>query len=479
MVRVTLAAPRLRFAPSPTGFFHVGGARTALFNWLVAQRTGGVLVLRIEDTDTERNRTEWTEGIQSAMRWVGVDWNEGPLFQSQRAHLYTEAAIRLRADGKAYFCDCQSADVKERNMERLGKDGEHAGYDGFCRDRDLTSGDGRALRFRTPDEGTTTVVDLIRGEPTFDNATIEDFIIERSNGGAMFILANVVDDIDMAITHVVRGEEHLPNTPKAVLLWQALTSEVALPVFAHVPVLVNEKRQKLSKRRDKVAVEEYRDMGILPEAMRNYLVLLGWAPGQDREIISVQTMIDEFRLEDVNSSPAFFDLVKLSAFNGEYIRALSVDEFLERSRPWLTGAFSGTSFPAANFDETVFRAIAPMVQERVRLLSEVPGVVDFLFAQPVMDQESWDKTMATGKGAAEMLDGFLAAAADVEWTAEDLKSLVERLGEANALKLGKAQAPIRVAVTGRTVGPPLFESLELLGRDASTQRVRAAQERLG
>ena len=478
MARVTPAAPRLRFAPSPTGFFHVGGARTALFNWLVAQRTGGVLVLRIEDTDTERNRDEWTEGIQSAMRWVGVDWNEGPLFQSQRAHLYAEAANRLRANGKAYFCDCQSADVKARNVERLGKDGEQAGYDGFCRSRDLTPGAGRALRFRTPDEGTTTVVDLIRGEPTFDNATIEDFIIERSNGGAMFILANVVDDIDMAITHVVRGEEHLPNTPKAVLLWQALTSEVALPVFAHVPVLVNEKRQKLSKRRDKVAVEEYRDMGILPEAMRNYLVLLGWAPGQDREIISVQTMIDEFRLEDVNSSPAFFDLVKLSAFNGEFIRALSVDEFLERSRPWLTGAFSGTSFPAANFDEAVFRAIAPMVQERVRLLSEVPGVVDFLFTQPVMDQGSWDKTMVTGKGAAEMLDGFLAAT-DVEWTAEALKELVERLGESNGLKLGKAQAPIRVAVTGRTVGPPLFESLELLGRDATSLRVRAARERLG
>ena len=419
---MTPALPRLRFAPSPTGFFHVGGARTALFNWLVARRTGGVLVLRIEDTDTERNRDEWTEGIQSAMRWVGVDWDEGPYFQSRRGHLYADAADRLRADGSAYFCDCRSDDVKARNLARLGKDGEQAGYDGHCRDRRLEPGEGRALRFRSPDEGTTVVVDLIRGRPTFDNATIEDFVIQRSNGGAMFILANVVDDIDMGITHVVRGEEHLPNTPKAVLLWQALTADVELPVFAHVPVLVNDKRQKLSKRRDKVAVEEYRDLGILAEAMRNYLVLLGWAPGQDREIISVQTMIDEFRLEDVNSSPAFFDLVKLSAFNGEYIRALSVDEFTERSQPWLTGQFSGASFPASSFDEAVFRSIAPMVQERVRLLSEVPGVVDFLFAEPVPDQASWDKTMASGKGAAEMLAGFAQAGMDVAWAAEDCSS---------------------------------------------------------
>jgi glutamyl-tRNA synthetase len=461
---VTPEAPRLRFAPSPTGFFHVGGARTALFNWLIAQRTGGAFVLRIEDTDTERNRDEWTVGIQNAMRWVGVDWTEGPFFQSQRTALYVAAADRLRAEGKAYYCSCSSEETKARNIAKFGN--ENQGYDGFCRDRELTSG---AVRFRTPDEGSTTVIDLIRGEPTFDNSLIEDFIIQRTNGGAMFILANVVDDIDMRITHVVRGEEHLPNTPKAILLWQALSADVALPVFAHVPVLVNEKRQKLSKRRDKVAVEDYRDLGILPEAMRNYLVLLGWAPGEDREILSVQTMIDEFRLEDVSASPAFFDIVKLTSFNAEYIRALSVDEFIERCRPW------GWDF----VDSAKFRTVVPFVQLRAKVLTEVPGMVSFLFDEPVMDEKSWEKTMVGP--AAAMLDGFLvatAAIAETEWTSDSLKAVVEQLGETNGLKLGKAQAPIRVAVTGSTVGLPLFESLEVLGRDKTSARIRLALERI-
>ena len=329
--------PRLRFAPSPTGFFHVGSARTSLFNWLVVRRTGGTFVLRIEDTDTERNRDEWVAGIESAMQWIGTDWDEGPYFQSQRTHLYAEAVDRLLADGRAYFCICAADDVRARNIEAHGKAEADRGYDGFCRARGLTQG---SVRFRTPDTGTTTVVDLIRGEPIFDNAKIEDFIIQRTSGGAMFLLANVVDDIDMRISHVVRGEEHLSNTPKALLLWQALAPDVALPVFAHVPVLVNEARQKLSKRRDKVALEDFRALGILPEAMRNYLVLLGWSLSNDREIVSVQTMIDEFRLEDVNSSPAFFDIVKLTAMNAEYIRLLSVDDFIERTRPFLPAAWA-------------------------------------------------------------------------------------------------------------------------------------------
>ena len=496
-------APRLRFAPSPTGFFHVGGARTALFNWFVAQRTGGTLVLRIEDTDTERNRDEWIDGIQSAMRWVGVEWDEGPYFQSQRTHLYAAAVDRLLDEAKAYYCTCTSDEVKQRNLAAHGKEGEKLGYDGYCRDRNLTGG---AVRFRTPDTGNTTVVDLVRGEPTFDNALIEDVVIRRTNGGFMFLLANVVDDMDMRISHVVRAEEHLPNTPKAVLLWQALDPDLPLPVFAHLPVIVNEKRQKLSKRRDKVAVEDYRTLGILPEAMSNYLALLGWTPPSGDEIIDLKTMVQEFRLEDVNKSSAFFDIAKLTAFNGEYIRALSVDEFIVRCEPYLTGAFNPVhgplptvapvtpvtpptadvlvenvpvwgAFPAEAFDADVFRAIAPHVQERVRLLSDVPAVVDFLFVEPPVDEKAWTKTM-TG-AASTMLDGVLAVADGVEWTAEALKTLVEDVGTANELKLGKAQAPIRVALTGRTVGPPLFEAMELLGRSRSVARMRRAREKLG
>ena len=460
--------PRLRFAPSPTGFFHVGSARTSLFNWLVARRTGGTFVLRIEDTDTERNRDEWVAGIESAMQWIGTDWDEGPYFQSQRTNLYAEAVDRLLADGRAYFCICAADDVRARNIEAHGKAEADRGYDGFCRTRGLTQG---SVRFRTPDMGTTTVVDLIRGEPTFDNAKIEDFIIQRTSGGAMFLLANVVDDIDMRISHVVRGEEHLSNTPKALLLWQALAPDVALPVFAHVPVLVNEARQKLSKRRDKVALEDFRALGILPEAMRNYLVLLGWSLSNDREIVSVQMMIDEFRLEDVNSSPAFFDIVKLTAMNAEYIRLLSVDDFIERTRPFL---------PAAWADSVALRHMAPMLQERVRLLPEVATMIDFFFDSPVMEPDAWMKTMTgtAAESAHHMIEGFVHGASHTPWLAEDLKLLTERVGAAVELKLGKAQAPLRVAVTGRTVGPPLFEALELLGVEETIHRLRVAQARL-
>ncbi len=501
---MTSSPPRLRFAPSPTGFFHVGGARTALFNWLIARQTGGTFVLRIEDTDTERNKEEWTVGIQNAMRWIGVDWDEGPYFQSQRTHLYKAAADKLVAEGRAYFCDCVGDVVRTRNVENFGKTGEGRGYDGFCRDRGLTEAPGRALRFRTPDEGTTVVVDLIRGEPAFENSLIEDFVVQRGNGGAMFLLANVVDDIDMRISHVVRAEEHLPNTPKAVMLWEALSPDVPLPVFAHLPVIVNEQRKKLSKRRDKVAVEDYELLGILPEAMCNYLGLLGWAPGQDREIISVQTMIDEFKLQDVNPAPAFFDIVKLAAFNAEYIRALSIEDFVTRFEAWFadlapmrtpwsefgTGDLPAERlgegrqqppvmpFPHEAYSREVFVQLVPLIRERVKHFSEVLPLVEFAFVStPTIDPDAWAKTM-TAAGSLEMIDGFLAGAAQTEFTADGLKALVEQLGTANGLKLGKAQAPIRVAVTGKTVGPPLFEALEVLGREVVMARITAARGRL-
>jgi glutamyl-tRNA synthetase len=511
------SAPRLRFAPSPTGYFHVGGARTALFNWFVARQTGGTFVLRIEDTDTDRNRDEWTQGIQDAIRWVGVDWDEGPFFQSQRTHLYASAVEKLLDDKRAYFCTCTGEDARQRNVEAFGKQGEGRGYDGFCRERGLTEG---AVRFRTPDEGVTVVVDLIRGEPEFENVLIEDFVIRRTNGGHMFLLANVVDDINMRISHVVRAEEHLPNTPKAVLLWQALTDQ-PLPVFAHLPVIVNEQRKKLSKRRDKVAVEDFRTQGILPAAMANYLSLLGWTPPDEVEIKTLAQMTDEFRLADVHKSSAMFDLAKLAAFNGEYIRKMSVDEFLEASRPYLTGPFNPINgplpmaaglpegqvpvtlaggFPAEAFNEASFRAMAPHVQERAKVLSEVPALVDFLFVRAPMDETAWAKVMEGSKDTAlAMLRGFVAGTTadtnsdtpsdtpsdttsdtkpSVAWNAEALKSLVEQLGESQGLKLGKAQAPIRVAVTGRTVGLPLFESLEALGATETISRIENALVRL-
>jgi glutamyl-tRNA synthetase len=459
--------PRLRIAPSPTGYFHVGGARTALFNWLHARQHGGRFVLRIEDTDAERNDAESVAGIQRALAWLGLDWDEGPFFQSERGELYAAATEKLEAAGRAYWCDCTRDDVEARKPK-----GAPPGYDGFCRDRGLGRGPGRALRFRTPDEGATTVVDLIRGEPTFENATIDDFVIVRSNGSPIFILANVVDDIDMRINVVVRGEEHLPNTPKGILLWEALDGG-PLPVFAHVPVLVNEKRQKLSKRRDKVALEDYRDQGFLPEAMRNYLATLGWGAPDGVEIRPFEEIQELFRLGDVVPSPAFFDEKKLRNFNGVYIRELGGDEFVTRVQPWLAHG----PWPEEAFNETAFSRLAPLVQERVETLADVPGMVDFVFLpEPEVDERSWEKAMK--EPAAALLDDAIVAYGACDWEADELKSSLERIGERHGLKLGKAQAPVRVAVTGRTVGPPLFESLEVLGREETLRRLRAARDRL-
>src|SRR6266540_2709340 len=303
---VANAVPRVRFAPSPTGMFHVGNARSVLVNWVVARQSGGTMGLGI-----------------------GPDEYEGPLFQSGYAGHHRDAIERLLAGGLAYYCECS----REQTVARTGS--EHNGYDGFCRDRSLSAGGGRAVRFRTPDEGVTVVVDLVRGKPTFDNALIEDFVIARGDGSPVFLLANAVDDIVMGITHVIRAEEHLPNAPKQQLLWEALGAEP--PVWAHLPILVNEKRQKVSKRRDRLALEDFRAEGYLAEAVRNYLMLLGWAPSGDREIVPWPDIVAEFRLADVNPSQAFFDVKKLRAFNGAYIRALPVDRFIEACQPWLRG----------------------------------------------------------------------------------------------------------------------------------------------
>jgi glutamyl-tRNA synthetase len=463
------SAVRVRFAPSPTGMFHVGNARSVLFNWVFAQQASGTLVLRIEDTDSARNRPEWVQGILDAMAWLGIgpDEYEGPLFQSDCAGQHREAIDRLLAQGVAYYCDCS----REQVIARTGS--EHKGYDGFCRDRGLDAGAGRAVRFHTPDEGVTTVVDLVRGKPTFDNALIEDFVIARGDGSPVFLLANVVDDMVMGITHVIRAEEHLPNAPKQQLLWEALGSEP--PIWAHAPILVNEKRQKLSKRRDRVALEDFRAEGYLAEAMRNYLMLLGWAPAGDREIVPWDEIVAQFRIEDVNPSPAFFDVKKLRAFNGEYIRALPVDAFIAACQPWLRG--NATPWASDAYDEHAFAAVAELAQTRIGVLSEVVSMVDFLFLdQPPVDEAVWAKAM--GSDARAMLEAGVEAYRDVEWRAEALKTALEGIGAQRGLKLGKAQAPVRVAVTGRTVGLPLFESLELLGRDRTLARLRAALGRL-
>ena len=464
-------APRYRFAPSPTGYFHVGGARTALYNWILAVRQGGTFVLRIEDTDESRNQPQWTQGIIDALAWLGINSDdphfEGPFFQSANAAEHVRAAEQLFASGHAYYCDLTSEQIQERAKES-GK----TGYDGYSRDRGLGPGEGRVLRFRVP-EGHTIVRDLVRGDVDFDNSTIEDFVLLRGNGTPVFLLANVVDDILMNITHVVRAEEHLPNTPKQQMLWDALGKNP--PQWAHVPVLVNEQRKKLSKRRDKVAVEQYREEGILADAMRNYLMTLGWAPAGDTEIVPWETIVETFRLEDVNHSPAFFDIKKLQAFNGEYIRLMSLEEFIAQAEVVLTSP--NVPWPADRYRSDMFRAMAPLVQTRVAVMAEVVPMVDFLFlAEPPIDEQSFTKTFSA-ESAVTTLNDIAVAFESIEWTAERIKVAVEAVGERHGIKLGKMQAPLRVAVTGRTVGPPLFEPIELLGRDETLRRIRSAISR--
>ncbi|MFN2504606.1 MAG: glutamate--tRNA ligase [Acidimicrobiales bacterium] len=464
-----MSAPRVRFAPSPTGYLHVGGARTALFNWLFARGSGGTFILRIEDTDPERSRDELVQGIQRSLHWLRLDWDEGPIRQSQRLDLYHVAAQTLRQAGVAYYCDCTTDDVKARAQALPA-----SGYDGHCRERDLTAGPGRALRFRTPDDGETVIPDLIRGEVRFAHDTLEDFVIVRSDGSPGFYLPNAVDDLDLGITHVIRGEDLLSSTPRVLLIRRALGSTDE-PVFAHMPMIVDEQRRRLSKRRHAVAVEEYRAIGYLPEALRNYLALLGWSPPAGQEIIPIDEMIREFRPEAVNRSPAFFDLQKLGHINAEYIRALPVATFVRESLPWVE---LDSPWPPECFDLATFEAMAPFVQERVRTLAEVPHVVDFLFLdEPAIDEAAWVKATRDPAAVAVLEDATIEYAT-CPWATEALHAVTLAIGERQGLKLSKAQAPIRAAVTGRAVGPPLFESLHVLGREKVLARLRAARDRL-
>lgn len=465
-------APVLRFAPSPTGFLHVGSAQSALFNWLFARHTGGRFLLRIEDTDTERNRPELTDNILEMLRWLGLEWDGEPVHQSDRGEQHRAAARQLEERGAAYACDCTADDVAARNQAK----GAKPGYDGHCRDRGLHLAPGRALRFRSPAEGATAWDDVVRGKVSFENANLEDFVLLRSDGRPTFLLANVVDDADMAITHVIRGEDHVNGTPKYLCIRAALDLEDP-PTFAHLPLLVNESRKKLSKRRDDVSVADYRAAGYLSEAMVNYLSLLGWGPPDGVEVRPIAEIVELFQLQGVNPAPAFFDRKKLDHVNGEWIRSLPVEDFVGRAEPFLTAG------PAA---QEALRAMAPLVQERVRALTEVESYIDFLYlSDPVIDPASWEKAITRGRNVEAMLDAVSAAFRRCAWTAPEIRVAMEAAAVTAGLtnadgkpQLSKAQAPVRVAVTGRSVGPPLFEALEHLGRARTLARLGAARCRL-
>ena len=463
----------------------MGSARSALFNWFVARQSAdGIFLLRIEDTDADRNREEWVDGIVAAMDWLGLHADEGPFRQSDNATAHHEAIAQLFAGGFLYYCDCTGDQVQARKG-----DNKTPGYDGFCRDRGLERSETTGVRFKTLVGGGTTVHDLIRGDVEFSHSVIDDFIIAKSSGAVLFALANVVDDRNDAISHVIRGEEHLPNTPKQILLWQALnevtTISTPTPVYAHLPLLVNEQRKKLSKRKDPVATEQYRDEGYLPEAFVNYLALLGWSPRGEEEKVPVTQLIEQFRLEDVSHSPAFFDVKKLQHLNGEYIRALSVEQFIARSLPWVDpteGEWrpSELSLPwtPEQFDMARFEAMAPLVQERIGVMSEIPAMIDFLFLpEPPMDEDAFTKSIAKDEKSRVILRALADELLTVTWDRDQLHATVQAVGERHEWNLRKTQAPVRCALTGRLVGPPLFESMELLGRDETIRRVRQAAER--
>jgi glutamyl-tRNA synthetase len=470
---------RVRFAPSPTGFLHVGGARTALFNWLYARHTGGTFVLRIEDTDVERSRQDWCEGIQTTLQWLGLDWDEGPYFQSARFDRHLEAAQQLLASGAAYECFCTEDEINARYEARKARGPADPGYDGHCREltpeqRAALAAEGRprSIRFRTPDDGVSSFTDVIRGEVSVPWSTIPDFVIVRTSGAPVFYLANALDDADTGITHVIRGEDLTDTTHRMLALRDALGIE-GRPVFAHLPLLVGADRAKLSKRHGAISLEDFRDRGYLPEALRNYLGLLGFSlpadeSGASREVVSLDELAAGFDLSRVAPSPAFFDYDKLNWMNGEYIRALPAGEFVARALPF------GEARYGERLDRDVFAGAMAIAQERATTLADAAAAAWFLFVPEeefAIAPESLERLRAT-----ERVGEILAAVAEhletCEWTADgvDLRPVLEKL----EIKPRKGLPAVYAAVEGTHAGLPLFDSIVLLGRDRAVGRVRKA-----
>ncbi len=461
----------MRFAPAPSGYLHVGSARSALFNWLFAKNSGGTFILRIEDTNAELAAPEYYDAITEPLKWLGLEWDEGPYFQSEREALYLNAIDMLLQSGNAYFCDCSREQIDQRNKQT----GFQGGYDGYCRDRNLDETPEASVRFRTPDQGSIQVTDLIRGEVKFDNAELEDFVIRRANGTPVFLVANAVDDADMDITHVIRGEDLLNTTPKVLLLWDALDYG-APPIYAHLPLLVGEDRKKLSKRRHSVALGDFKDEGILPEAMVNYLALLGWGPSDEKEIRPIEEIVTLFSLESVNKAPAFFDIKKLAHINSHYIAAMGTEVFVDE----VTRYINKIGWEPPHFDMTILEILAPFLQQRATRISDVVPLLDWVF-EDELPQETDEKElnkMAKAMGAEvvpDILEEAIGRLQDCQWDAETLSKEIREVGDVlNA----KSQVPVRIAVTGRRTGLPLFEPMAYLSRELVLRRLQTARSNL-
>jgi glutamyl-tRNA synthetase len=446
---------RLRFAPSPTGALHIGGARTALYNWLAARHHGGALILRIEDTDRERSTQENWDQIIDALEWLELDWDEGPISQAGRADRHEEALQRLLDSGHAYRDHATAKEVETWKAEH----GAGRGYRGTPTD-DATA----AIRLRVPDEGETVVHDLIHGDVAFPNASYDDFVIARGDGSVLYNFAVAVDDAEMGVTEVVRGDDHLSNTPKQLLVLGALGFEP--PRYAHLPLLHGPDGKKLSKRHGAASVQELRDAGYLPAAVRNYLALLGWGTDDDTTLMSTEELVRRFRVEDVGRSAAIFDEKKLRWLNGRFMRELSLEEYT-----------AAVSRHLGREPDEQLRAACAIVQEKAQTLEEVWPLIRFLFEPPVSDEKAWSKVMKEGTGE------VLAAAADAleavePFEPERIETGLAPLLERFDLKPGRLYQPIRVAITGTSISPGIFESLAVLGQERSLERIRAAAGRL-
>ena len=471
-----MAAPRVRFAPAPTGFLHVGSARTALFNWLFARRHGGEMVLRVEDTDASLKTQAYVDSIVEQLGWLGIDWDSGPHFQSERRGHHLDAIAQLVTNGSAYYCDLTRAEIEQR-CEAAGLP---VGYHGWSRDRDVADGDGVVVRFRCGDEGDTVVDDIVRGRVSFPNESLEDFVIRRGDGSPTFHLANAVDDHDMGITHVIRGEDLLNTTPRVQLIWQALGFGDP-PAYAHLPLLVNAKRQKLAKRRDDVALDSYRSRGYLPEAMVNCLALLGWSPPDETEIRPLSEIVELFDLDAVKPAPAFFDVARLDHINSAYIKALTPNSSRtvpsrSLSAPTRRGRPSATTVPSLRRSPPRSSSGSPT--------STRPPAGSTGSSAPMIeyDPKAWNKAIVKGRAAAQVLEAAADRLADDDFaSAERLEAIVMGVGDELSERLGqrvRSQPPVRVALTGTGAGLPLWEPMRLLGKSETLRRLHAALARL-
>lgn len=457
---------KTRFAPSPTGYLHIGGARTALFSYLYARRHGGSFVLRIEDTDLERSTPEAVNAILEGMAWLGLDYDEGPFYQTKRFDRYKEVIQQLLAEGKAYYCFCSKERLEKLREEQMAQKLKPR-YDGCCRDlgRVPKPGEEAVVRFKNPQDGEVVVEDRVKGRVVFQNAELDDLIIARADGSPTYNFTVVVDDMDMEITHVIRGDDHLNNTPRQMNILRALGVEP--PVYAHVPMILDEQGKKLSKRTGAASVMEYRDMGYLPEAVLNYLVRLGWSHG-DQEIFSLDEMIALFDIEDLNSAASSLNLSKLAWLNQHYMRTLD-PQYVARHFRWHLGRrdIDPSNGPAP---ERVVQVMA----DRVKTLAEMAAAAEFFYREPQEYEEKAARKNLTPEAVPVLEELRQRLSALPEWTAPAIHEVVAAIAESGGLGMGKVAQPLRVAVSGTSVSPPIDVTLDVVGRESTLRRIDRA-----